>query len=291
MKSMRLLITITVLVVFSFNTTGQTQIPKDILTASGIIDAIIRRTGAPLIPNTVDVIKEGNPETKVTGIVTTMFGTMPVLRKAVEMNCNLVIVHEPLYYNHLDQTSQLQDDPVFQEKQKFIRDNKLVIWRFHDYIHSMKPDGILKGMVNMLGWEEYVLNDRLDQFLLPMTTLENLLMHLKEVFPENAFHVIGDPDLKVSKVRLAPGAPGSNYHLRLLGQTDIEVLIAGEVPQWETYEYARDAVDQGRNKAVIFIGHANSEEAGMEYCAEWLKGFIGHVPVAFIKSGPSYRTY
>jgi hypothetical protein len=28
----------------------------------------------------------------------------------------------------------------------------------------------------------------------------------------------------------------------------------------------RDAVDQGKNKAIIFLGHINSEEAGMDYC-------------------------
>jgi putative NIF3 family GTP cyclohydrolase 1 type 2 len=80
-------------------------------------------------------------------------------------------------------------------------------------------------------------------------------------------------------------------HIRDLEDNDIDVVIAGESPQWETYEYARDAVQQGKNKAVIFIGHINSEEAGMEYCAGWLKGFIKDIPVKFVASGPSYWTY
>lgn len=267
--------------------TGSAQIPN----AVDIIDKIIAKTGSAQIPNTVDIIKEGDPETPVTGIVTTMFGTMKVLRKAVEMNCNLIIVHEPLYYNHLDQTKQFQNDPVFLEKQKFIKDHNLVIWRFHDYIHSIKPDGILSGMVLKLGWKDYVVNNNLDQFILPETILEKLLQDLKKVFPKNAFYVIGDPDLKLSKVRLAPGAPGSNYQITLLEKEDVDVLIAGEVPQWETYEYMRDAVDQGRKKAIIFLGHINSEEAGMEYCADWLKGFIKDIPMHFLESGPSFWSY
>jgi len=273
------------------NLNCQTSISASGMTASAVISRIIEKTGAPVIKNTVDVIKEGDPGTTITGIVTTMFATMPVLKKAAEMNCNLVIVHEPLYYNHTDQTSQFANDPVFLEKQKFIRDHKLVIWRFHDYIHSIRPDGILTGMVSKLGWKSYLSNDRLDEYSLPETTLENLLKDLKKTFPENAFYIIGDPKMKFTKVRLAPGAPGSSYHMRILGQTDTEVLIAGEVPQWETYEYMRDAVDQGRKKAVVFIGHINSEEAGMEYCAEWLKSFINGVPVSFVRSGPSYWSY
>jgi len=53
----------------------------------------------------------------------------------------------------------------------------------------------------------------------------------------------------------------------------------------------RDAVAQGRKKAIIFLGHVNSEEAGMEYCADWLRGFIGTVPVKFVESGPAYWSY
>ena len=77
---------------------GQNASP---LTAGQLIETIIKNTGATPVPNTVDIIKEGNPETPVTGIVTCMFATMDVLKKAVERNCNLIIVHEPLYYNHL----------------------------------------------------------------------------------------------------------------------------------------------------------------------------------------------
>jgi hypothetical protein len=69
------------------------------------------------------------------------------------------------------------------------------------------------------------------------------------------------------------------------------VVIAGESPQWETYEYARDAVSQGKNKAVIFIGHINSEQAGMDYCATWLKGFIKDMPVKYVECGTAYWTY
>jgi putative NIF3 family GTP cyclohydrolase 1 type 2 len=259
--------------------------------AKQVIETIIQKTKSNPIPNTVDVIKEGNPETPVTGIVTTMFGTMEVLRKAVELKCNLIIVHEPLYYNHRDETQQFMNDPVFLEKKKFINDHNLVIWRFHDYAHSLKPDGILSGMVERLGWKDYVVNGNIDQYQMPETTLEGLLQKLKKVFPGNAFYVIGDPKMKLSKVRFAPGAPGSNYQINLLEKNDVDVLLAGEVPQWETYEYMRDAVEQGRKKAIIFLGHVNSEEAGMEYCAGWLRGFIKDIPIHFVESGPSFWSY
>lgn len=270
---------------------GQNTMTKNNPTASAVIESIIKNTGSRLIPNSVDVIKTGDPETKITGIVTTMFATMDVLKKAVAMNCNMIIAHEPLFYNHLDDTRQLQNDPVYLEKRKYIDDHKLVVWRFHDYIHSIRPDGILSGMVVKLGWKDYAVNGRLDDFSIPETTLSGLLDYLKNIFPGNAFYVVGDPDLKLSRVRFLCGAPGSEAHIAALAEKNVDAVIAGEVPQWETYEYMRDAVQQGRNKAIVFIGHVYSEEAGMEFCADWLKGFVKGIPVSFIASGPSYWSY
>ena len=270
---------------------GQNSQNANKITAEQMIATIIKNTGSPVIPNTVDVIKEGDQKTPVTGIITCMFGTMDVLKQAVDKNCNLIIVHEPLYYNNLDETKMLQNDPVFQEKKKFINDNKLVIWRFHDYIHSMKPDGIETGMINRLGWKDYLVKGTSNQFVMPETTLNDLLKNLKHVFPKNAFYVIGNPDMKLTNVRLAVGAPGSARHIGLLEDKNVDVVVAGEAQQWETYEYMRDAVDQGRKKAIIFLGHINSEEAGMEYCCTWLKSFIKDIPVFYIEKGPSFWSY
>jgi putative NIF3 family GTP cyclohydrolase 1 type 2 len=291
MKALSAIISFFIIIVFTASLTGQNSVTGTATSATDVIGIIIKNTGAPLIPNTVDIIKEGDPKTPVKGIVTSMFATMEVLKQAVNKNCNLIIVHEPLYYNHLDETKQFQNDPVFLEKQRYIKDNKLVIWRFHDYIHSMKPDGVESGMIAKFGWKDYAVNGRLDQFVLPETTLKELLKTLKQKFPKNAFYVIGDPEMKLSKVRLAPGAPGSMYHINLLEDKNVDVVIAGESPQWETYEYMRDAVSQGRKKAVIFLGHIASEEAGMDFCAGWLRSFIKNMPVHFVESGPSYWSY
>ena len=52
--------------------------------------------------------------------------------------------------------------------------------------------------------------------------------------------------------------------------------------------YAHDATASGRAKGVIVLGHAVSEEPGMEICAEWLKTFITQVPVELIKAGEPF---
>jgi len=94
--------------------------------------------------------------------------------------------------------------------------------------------------------------------------------------------VVGTADLAVSRVALMPGASGPVGHLRALRRDDVEVVVIGEVPEWETIEYVADAAAQGRKKALILIGQIESEQPGMEYCAEWLKGFVKEVPVGFV---------
>ena len=288
MKTIKAILICLCILILSGSISGQNPPAR---TAAMVIESVIKQTASNPVPNTVDVIKAGDPQTPVTGIVTTMFATMDVLKKAVALKCNLIICHEPVFYNHRDETKQFENDPVFLEKKKFIDENKLVIWRFHDYIHRIKPDAIDYGMTLKLGWQKYVTDDNYSRFVVPETTLNELIKTLKKVFPENAFNVVGAPDMKLKNIAFSAGAPGSAAHFSLLEDKNVDVIIAGEVSQWETYEYVRDAVSQGRNKAIIFLGHITSEEPGMEYCAQWLKEFIKEIPINFVESGSSYRTY
>src|SRR6201996_9500391 len=134
-------------------TVAQTKAP----TAREIVKEIQDHVGIPWQADTVDTFKAGNPDTPVTGIAVTMMATLDVLQRAAASGENLIITHEPTFYNHLDQTSSLeqQHDAVLATKQAFIAQHNLVIWRFHDHWHARKPDGILLGMTHALGWEKF----------------------------------------------------------------------------------------------------------------------------------------
>jgi len=38
----------------------------------------------------------------------------------------------------------------------------------------------------------------------------------------------------------------------------------------------------------VDVGHVVSEQAGMKYCAEWLKGFVTEVPIEFIAAAEPF---
>ena len=260
------------------------------LTARQVIEKIKLQIGAPVDPNSVDTFKAGDPETPVTGIATTFLATYAVLQEAVASGANLIITHEPTFYNHLDETAFLNGDPVFEQKMAYIREHHLVIWRFHDQWHWRKPDGVIEGFTQAAGWEKYRRPYEENAFTLPPTTVGQLAADLQAKLNSRSIRIVGDPLLRVTDVAYLPGASGENKEIKQLERDDVQVLVAGEAREWETVEYVRDAAAEGRRKALILLGHEVSEEPGMEYCARWLRGLFPRVPVAFIPAGEPFQS-
>jgi len=253
------------------------------ITAREIVAEIQKRVGVQWQKQTVDTFKAGNPDTPVTGVAVTMMATMDVLQRASAKGLNFVITHEPTFYAHLDTPEGVpQDDPVWAEKRAFIEKHGMVVWRFHDHWHMRTPDGIEAGNVHALGWEKFQRSDNQYLFMLPETTLRELAQYVAEKLGSPVVRVVGDPGMKVTKVGFSPGAAGSQPEIRALEQDAVQVLMVGETREWETVEYAADAVSEGRKKALIVIGHIPSEQPGMDECARWLKEFVKDVPVEFV---------
>ncbi len=258
---------------------------RDHLTAREVIARIQQQVGVPWQSDTVDTFKAGDPDVPVTGIAVTMMATFDVLQRAAAAGDNLIITHEPTFFDHLDKADQLPEkdnDPVLAEKRLFIKQHGLVIWRFHDHWHARNPDGIEAGMVHALGWEKF--QDAHNQYLfdIPETPLEKLASDIKRQLGIHIVRVVGDPGLRVTKVAMAPGAAGFANHAKALEMPGVQALVIGEAQEWETVEYVADAASEGKQKSVIILSHIPSEQAGMEECTRWLKTFVTEVPIQFI---------
>jgi len=262
-------------------------------TARDIVARIQEHVGVPWQSETVDTFKAGDPDTPVTGIAVTMMATLDVLQRAAASGKNLVITHEPTFYNHLDKLDELEQkekDPVLAAKLAFIAQHKLVVWRFHDHWHARTPDGIEAGMAHALEWEKYQGHGGENQYLfaVPETSLQALARELKKKLEIHVLRVVGDPQLKVKKVALVPGASGLQAETRALEINGVDVLVTGEPREWETVEYVADAVTEHKNKGLIILSHIPSEQAGMEECTRWLKTFVTEVPVEFVPTADPF---
>ncbi len=280
-----------VLVAVALGTVAETAAQQPGITAREVVAEIQKQVGVKWNQDTVDTFKAGNPETPVTGIAVTMMATMDVLQRASAKGLNLVITHEPTFYAHLDTPEGMpENDPVWAEKRAFIEKHGMVVWRFHDHWHMRNPDGIEAGMVRSLGWEKFQKSENQYLFVLPETTVRKLAEEVATKLNSTVVRVVGEPGMKVTKVGFSPGAAGFERETHALEGDDVQVLLVGETREWETVEYAADAVSQGRNKALIVIGHIPSEQNGMEECTRWLKGFVKKVPVEFVAAKQPFWT-
>lgn len=257
------------------------------VTARELVTRLTGATGCHL-EKTLDTIKWGNPETVVTGMAVTFMGTYEVLRRAAERGLNFVMTHEPVFYNHMDDKQRLAGDAVFAAKCALMEQKGLVVWRFHDYPHAQRPDAILAGMTEALGWKAYQSRDDAHLFELPETTLGELAGMLKGRLGAAVVRGVGRQEMRVRRVALSPGSPGADNHLRFLQRGDVEVLVTGETAEWETNEYVRDAAAAGMTKGLVLVGHRNSEEAGMEFVARWARGIVTEVPVEYVGAGDPF---
>jgi putative NIF3 family GTP cyclohydrolase 1 type 2 len=260
-------------------------------TAREVVAAIQEHVGVPWNSDTVDTFKAGSPDAPVTGIAVTMMATLDVLQRAAAKGQNLVITHEPTFYDHLDKPEGMdENDAVWMVKRTFIEKHGLVIWRFHDHWHMRKPDGILVGVVRALGWEKYQNPSNQYMFTLQETTVKKLATEVADRLDTPVLRVVGNPEMKITRVALSPGSAGFARETRALGSGNVDVLMVGETREWETVEYAADAVSAGMPKALIVIGHVPSEQPGMEECARWLKTFVREVPIEFVPTRQPFWT-
>jgi len=256
-------------------------------TVKQIMDMFIKDVPGGALKETVDTLKAGSPDTKVTGIVTTMFATIAVIRNAIDLGANFIIAHEPTFYNHEDETGWLKDDKVYQFKAELLKKHDIAVWRNHDYIHRLVPDGVTMGVLDRLGWKSHADAAMPNIITLPTTTLKELIRHAKSRLNIEKVRYVGDPNQKCNKVLLMPGAAGGRRQIQAIQSVKPDVLIAGEISEWETAEYVRDALAKGDNLSLVVLGHIASEEAGAEFMLNWLKEKVPSIKTTHVPSANS----
>ncbi|MDB5261125.1 MAG: NGG1p interacting factor [Adhaeribacter sp.] len=253
-------------------------------TVGQIINLFLKEVSGAPFDKTVDTLKSGNLDTKVTGIVTTMFATVEVIRKAVALGANFIIAHEPTFYNHQDDTAWLEQDDVYRYKAGLLKKHNIAVWRNHDYIHSHKPDGVQTGLVAALGWQKYYNPENRNRFVIPSISLKALIAHSKEKLSIETVRYIGDLSQTCQRILLMPGASGGRRHIEEMMKEKPDVIMCGEAPEWETVEYVRDAQAKGDKLSLVLLGHAVSEEPGAEWMASWLKPKVPGVKITHLRS-------
>jgi putative NIF3 family GTP cyclohydrolase 1 type 2 len=255
------------------------------LKVKDVIDIITKEVPGAPFATTVDQLRSGSMDQEVTGIVTTMFPTIDVIERTAKAGANFIIAHETPFYNNQDETDWLQEDDAYRYKIQLLDKHKIAIWRFHDYWHAHKPDGIIMGNLVKLGWEKYYdLNSPRLLTLPKAMSLKSIVTLTKERLGIPSVRVIGNINQNCSTIYLAFGYMDSRRQIAAIQQYKPDLILSGETREWETVERVRDGQLMGQKTSLLVLSHAVSEEAGMEYAAKWLQPKVAGIKVAHIPS-------
>jgi len=178
-------------------------------------------------------------------------------------------------------------DPVYAGKNAFIEKHKLVVFRLTQHWNQRKPDPRAHGLAAAMGWTKYKAGEDALRYDVPGMTLEALASQLKKTLgTRGGIRAVGDRTMTVRKIGLLPGYTMIQASIAMM--PGVDVIIAGEVQEWESATYAQDVAFAGAKKGFISIGRIVNEAPGMQVCADWLKTIVSEVPVRFMSAGDPY---
>ncbi len=236
---------------------------------------------------TCDTLKAGDPDKELKKVAVTMFATVDTVKKAQAWGADMLIVHEPTYYDHME---EIEDLPVVVAKRKLIEESGITIYRYHDYMHHREIDQIPEGEIYYLGLAGKVEKTPYSASYLftavePISAIELANIMEKELGIKRV-RIAGSRNKKSTKIALCFGTPGGVFEL--LCDKNVEMVLTGEACEWRLAEYARDADALGINKTLIVMGHIGSERDGMRLLAKRLSEKHTEFETCYIECGEVY---
>lgn len=235
---------------------------------------------------TVDTFKIGDPERELSRVALCFIATPEVIKEAAAWGAELLITHEPTFYDHFD---NMTDFPFTETKRELLLETGLALFRYHDRPHTIEGHDLFsEGFVDSLGWKghfEDILTFILDEPLSPREIVEQL----KDRLDARHTRIAGELDRPTRRVALLLGSRGGEWS-DFLRSDRADVAIGGELCEWAIAEAARDAAQMGIHKSVIAMGHAASERDGMKYITKLLRERFANNGIEFryIESGDTY---
>ncbi len=236
---------------------------------------------------TCDTCKAGDPEQEVTKVAVSMFATPDIVRKAAASGAQLLIVHEPTYYNHWDDHS---DDPQEQEKRRLIQASGLTVYRYHDHAHAAVPDLIGAGEFEAIGLPGTAWcvdsKDHVRYTLEQPITPRELARRMEQRMGLHHVRIAGAADEPCTVLSGMFGTPAGV--LEEIQSESSEIVLTGEICEWALGEYVRDAAQLGKRKALLVMSHIGSERDGMRYVAKQISRRFPALTTEYLECGEVY---
>ena len=234
---------------------------------------------------TCDGFKFGDPDVEVGGIATMWMATPENIRRAREGGCNLIITHEPTFYNHWDEREDVAGDQAYKDKVALLEDKGMTVIRIHDLWDRFPESGIHDSWAKRLGLSKAVRSDaRHTLFEIEPTTLDAFARRVKGRMGVEGVRFAGRPGKTITYVTLGVGAWGGIGNLKACMELGADVFVTGERVEWQTVRFALES-----GLGMVVVGHNNSEEFGMSAMAHFLGRHFPDLLVTYIPTADPYH--
>ncbi len=249
----------------------------------------------------VDRIIIGDPDTPVKKIGTAWMPYWSTLKEAVKQGVNVLVVHEPTFYDHWDLSNnpwnsiespspgQQEMQETIDKKIKWITENGLVIIRCHDVWDKIPDIGIPYAFGNALGFdnEDIIRKDTYYNVYRtnpePAIDVARMIASKLEGVGQPGVAFYGEENHMVRTVGVGTGCicnPVEFMHL----SPDLFIAIDDSVQTWVETTWAEDT-----GKPLVVVNHGTSEEFGIKLLNEHLKNAFREYEVLHYKQGCTYK--
>ena len=244
--------------------------------------------------DTVDRIIVGDGDKPVRRVLVTWMPTLAAVRHAIDGGYDMLMAHEPTFYDHRDYRDNPQDlktVAVAKAKKKLIEDSGLVIVRNHDTWDVFPEVGIAYAWGQFLGFGNKPAKigggNYMHRYDIAATTLDELAGRVAArvaSLGEDAVQVVGDGGQTVSKVGTGCGCAANPATFQSMG-CDVSIVTDDGTRYWGELQRAED-----EGHPFIRVHHGTSEEPGMVTLTEYINANIPGVQADHLPHRPMYRT-
>jgi putative NIF3 family GTP cyclohydrolase 1 type 2 len=236
----------------------------------------------------VDRIVAGDPECRATGVAVMWMAYRSALERAVELGCNVIVTHEPTFYDHHDEDPASLSLGASQSKRALIDRHALTVMRCHDLWDAMPERGVPDAWGRRLGLGAPVAaTEFLRVYEVRETTALELAMDVaRAVRPlgQEAVQLLGDEEARVRRIGIGTGA--ITPYRRMTVDLGVDAAICTD----DGIDYWRDgalAIDGG--VPLIVVNHPVAEEDGIVSLAETLREALAPLPVHHLPQRCMFR--
>ncbi|HIJ74231.1 MAG TPA: hypothetical protein HPP83_09040 [Candidatus Hydrogenedentes bacterium] len=214
---------------------------------------------------TVDTVKTGDPKRPVKKAGVCWYASIETIRAAHAAGCDLLICHEPTFWQHETPEGRWRDREPGLTKKKFLEETGMVVLRAHDTWDQWPKIGIRDSWAAWLGLDKRVYESKGHRlhaiYEIPEQTLRQFAQYVaRKIGPlgEDSVQVMGDPERKVSRPAVGVGCAGPDESVVDAG-ADVLIVCFDGAPYWAVRERLHEY-----GAAIITLEHGTTEMPGME---------------------------